>query len=79
MLPWPHADRWRPVPDAEPNTRTIKFPAVYRDVSVLATAIARHDQIDIVPAPGVVLEIPLEVWQTIAPFLTAAALVRRPD
>lgn len=73
--PWPHG--WCCVPDAEANARAVKFPAVYDGVHVIATAIARPDQVDIVTAPGHVLEIPLDVWKTLAPFLTVAAHTRR--
>lgn len=75
----PTGPDWRPVPDAQPNTRTLAFPAVYNGVQIIGTAIARQGQIDIVPVPGVVLEIPLDAWRGMAPFLTAAALTRPSD
>lgn len=62
------------MPDAEPNSRTIAFPAVWDGVHVLVSATAHNDQITLRPVPSLTLEIPLDVWRTVAPFLTAAAL-----
>lgn len=77
MLPRPWKPGWKVVADAEPNTRSVAFPAVWDGVHVIATATARDGQVDIIPVPGLTLEIPLEAWRGIAPFMTAAALVRR--
>lgn len=73
MLPWPER-HWDIVPSAEPFVRTVKFPCVYRGTRLLATATARSDQIDLEPLAGVRLEVPLEVWKRLAPYLTALAL-----
>lgn len=65
------------MPDADPSAKSISFPAVYDGVHVIVTATAYEDQIDLYPVPSKRLEIPLEIWRTMAPFLTAAAHTRR--
>lgn len=77
MLPrcWPRG--WRSVPDADPGSKSIGFPAVWDGVHVIATARADSQQITITPVAGKDLEIQLDVWESIAPFLTIAAHTRR--
>ena len=70
---------WLFVPTAEPGSRSIAFPAVYDGVHVLVSATAHNDQISLDPIPGKRLEVSLEVWMSVAPFLTAVALSLPPD
>lgn len=79
MLPRSCRTGWTPVADAEPNTRSLAFQCIWDGVQVVATATARHGQIDLTFVPGKTVEIPLDVWRGMAPWLTAAALTRRPD
>lgn len=72
------ARSWRSVPDADPNGQTIAFPAVYDGVSVLVTATAYGDQIDLYPVAGHRLEIKAETWESVSVFLTIASHARRP-
>lgn len=69
----PVRSSWRDVPDANPNARTIAFPAVYQGVHVRMTAVAHDDQIDLYPIASQRIEIPLEEWHQVAMFLTVAA------
>jgi hypothetical protein len=79
VLPSSKRHGWLFVPTAEPGSRTIAFPAVYDGVHVLVSATAHNDQISLDPVPGKRLEVSLEVWMTVAPFLTAVALSLPPD
>lgn len=78
MLPWP-GRQWEIVPDAEPGTRSIKFPAVWCDTALQCTATASDDQVTLEPLAGLRLEIPLAVWMQIAPHMTALAHSEPPD
>lgn len=64
---------WRYVPEANPDARTIVFPAIYNGVTVRMTAVAHGDQIDLYPIASHRIEIPLEEWHQVAMFLTVAA------
>lgn len=73
VLPWP-GRKWEIVPTAEPGTTAVRFPAVYRGIQLQCTAKASRGQVTLEPLAGVELEIPLEVWMQITPYMTAVAL-----
>lgn len=78
VLPWP-GRRWELVPCAEPGTTAVRFPAVYRGIHLQCTAKAGDNQVTLEPLAGVELEIPLDVWMSLAPYMTVAALTARDD
>lgn len=78
MLPSRHG--WHSVvADSNPTAKSFRFDACWNGVVVTATAVARHDQIELFPVPGVCLEIPLDGFAELASRLLVAAHTRRPD
>lgn len=67
------------VADSNPAAKSFRFDACWNGVQVLATAVARHDQIELYPVPGVCLEIPLAGFGELASKLMIAAHTRQPD
>lgn len=60
------------MPATDPGSHTIEFPVLYNGVQVIATAVARADQIDIV-LPGVLIEVELHVFEQLATRAVIAA------
>lgn len=67
------------VPDSNPAARNFQFDACWQGVTITATAVARHDQIELHPIPGLCMEIPLEGFRQLAAHLLVAAHTRRTD
>ena len=67
------------VADSNPTAKSFRFDACWNGVMVSGTAVARHDQIELFPAPGICLEIPLDGFAELASKLLVAAHTRRPD
>jgi hypothetical protein len=51
----------------------IRFEACWNGTHVIATAIAHADQVTIVPVPGALLEIPLDLFELLVAQLIVAA------
>lgn len=64
------------MPATDAASHTIEFPALYNGAQVIATAVARADQIDIVPVSGVLIEVELHVWEQLATRAIVAAHTR---
>lgn len=74
MLPSRHG--WVSVADSNPAAKSFRFEACWNGIVVTGTAVARRDQIELYPAPGVCLEIPLEGFTDLASRLLIAAHTR---
>ena len=67
------------VPDSNPAAKAFRFTGCWQGVVVTGTAVARADQIELHPVPGLCLEIPLEGFRELAAHLLVAAHTRRRD
>lgn len=66
------------VPDGNPAAKSFRFDACFNGRKVEATAVARHDQIEIHPIAGKeCLEMSLEAFEQLAQRLIVAAHTRR--
>jgi hypothetical protein len=67
------------VPDSNPAAKSFRFDACWQGQRITGTAVARADQIELHPIPGLCLEIPVEGFGQLAAHLMVAAHTRRPD
>lgn len=67
------------VPDSNPAAKSFRFDGCWQGVRITGTAIARADQIELHPIPGLCLEIPVEGFRQLAAQLLVAAHTRRPN
>lgn len=78
MLPSAQSGWVSDVPDSPPLAKSFRFDACWNGVIVSGTAVARRDQIELFPVPGVCLEIPLDGFAELASKLLIAAHTRPP-
>ncbi|MCU1500602.1 MAG: hypothetical protein JWM47_4555 [Acidimicrobiales bacterium] len=82
MLPRLFSHGWRCVPAGDgqdsPRALSFRFEGSWQGVQIIGTAIARNDQIELYPLPGVCLEIPLAGFEDLTPKLIVAAHTRQP-
>lgn len=79
MLPSRLPHDWCTVADSNPHAKSFRFDGCWQGVRVSGTAIARGDQIELYPIPGLCLEIPLDGFRQLAAHLLVAAHTRRGD
>lgn len=80
MLPSLRPQSWCcVVADSNPDAKSFRFEACWNGVTVVGTAVARRDQIELFPIPGLCLEIPVGAFADLASKLLVAAHTRRPS